>query len=181
MPSYVDIQGVHNPATGTSPPAAWGDAVRDDLEWLARNRPHCRVYNSAAILIPNNTLTALTFDSERFDVGAMHSTVSNTGRLTVPAGGDGIIRVAASIEFAATAGGGYRQLVLRVNGTTTIDSDAKDASSLSGVQLNVDALWAFVAGDYVEACVLHTFGSAINVSAAASYSPEFSAMWECLS
>lgn len=30
-----DLQAIHNPATNTSPPAAWGDAVRDALQFLA--------------------------------------------------------------------------------------------------------------------------------------------------
>ena len=29
---YVDPQTIHNPSTGASPPASWGDAVRDALE-----------------------------------------------------------------------------------------------------------------------------------------------------
>lgn len=30
--AYVDLNTIHNPATGTSPPASWGDAVRDNFE-----------------------------------------------------------------------------------------------------------------------------------------------------
>lgn len=33
---YVDPQTIHNPSTGASPPAAWGDAIRDALETLVR-------------------------------------------------------------------------------------------------------------------------------------------------
>jgi hypothetical protein len=54
--------------------------------------PAARVRNSAAISIPNNVATVLTYDTERFDTvggssGAMHSTSSNTGRLTAQSAG----------------------------------------------------------------------------------------------
>lgn len=29
---YVDLNTIHNPSTGTAPPASWGDAVRDNFE-----------------------------------------------------------------------------------------------------------------------------------------------------
>ena len=41
-----------------------------------------RVYNNANISIPDSTVTALTFNSERWDTDSIHSTVSNTSRLT---------------------------------------------------------------------------------------------------
>lgn len=40
MASYTDPQTVHNPATGTSPPAAWGDTVRDDIVYLYDRGPY---------------------------------------------------------------------------------------------------------------------------------------------
>ena len=32
---YVDPQTVHNPTTGTSPPASWGDTVRDNQQYFS--------------------------------------------------------------------------------------------------------------------------------------------------
>lgn len=29
-----DLNSIHNPASNTAPPATWGDAVRDALQWL---------------------------------------------------------------------------------------------------------------------------------------------------
>lgn len=37
--AYADLQGVHNPATGSSPPAAWGDQARDNDEYLYNRGP----------------------------------------------------------------------------------------------------------------------------------------------
>lgn len=78
---YVDPNTVHNPATGAVAPAAWGDVIRDDLEHLA-DPPQCSVRASVAQAISTNTLTLLTADTEFYDTDAMHSTVSNTSRIT---------------------------------------------------------------------------------------------------
>jgi hypothetical protein len=33
--AWADLNSLHNPATGTSPPATWGDQVRDNFQFLA--------------------------------------------------------------------------------------------------------------------------------------------------
>ena len=38
--AYSDLNGIHNPATGTSPPATWGDQVRDNDEYLHLRGPY---------------------------------------------------------------------------------------------------------------------------------------------
>lgn len=35
--AYADLNTIHNPATGTSPPASWGDQVRDNFEFFNTN------------------------------------------------------------------------------------------------------------------------------------------------
>lgn len=44
----------------------------------------CAAINSAGISIPNLTYTLITFDSELWDTNTMHSTSTNTSRITVP-------------------------------------------------------------------------------------------------
>ena len=56
----------------------------------------CSAWNSATQSVPASTFTVLTFDSEDYDVGGLHSTVTNTSRLTVPSGGDGLYLITAS-------------------------------------------------------------------------------------
>lgn len=71
-----------------------------------QSRFRCKVTDSSAQSISNTTLTNLTFNTELWDTGAIHSTVSNTERLTVPTGGDtGNWLIAASVPFAANATG----------------------------------------------------------------------------
>jgi hypothetical protein len=83
---YVDPNTVHNPSTGAVAPAAWGDVIRDDLEALA-DPPQCSVFASVAQTITNNTLTLLTANSENYDTDAIHSTVTNTSRMTINTAG----------------------------------------------------------------------------------------------
>jgi hypothetical protein len=178
---YSDPQSTHNPTTGVAIPASWGDIVRDDIEWLAGGssnpKPSCRVFNSADISIPNATNTAITFNSERWDNGAMHSTSSNTSRITIPSGGGGKYLFIARCTFAANATG-TRGLFLRLNGSTLFGEDFETSASASaGTRLETQALYNVAAGDYVEAIAYQDSGGALNVLALGNYSPEFECMW----
>jgi hypothetical protein len=56
------------------------------------------VYNSSNFVISNLTLTTLTWDSESYDTSSIHSTSSNTGRLTVPSS---VTKARLSAQIAA--------------------------------------------------------------------------------
>lgn len=177
--AYADPQATHNPSPGTSPPASWGDILRDDHEWTNRNKPHARAYNNANISIANGAVTAVLLNSERVDVGGMHSTSSNTSRLTVPSGGDGWYTGMASASLASNATG-YRICEVRLNGSTVIASDIRGAVSGGTTDFTIPWDWQMVAGDYVEMCVFQTSGGNLNLVFTVSSSPEFSAMWQCV-
>lgn len=130
-----------------------------------------RVFNSAAITLTSGVGAVLTFDSERFDTGNLHSTVSNTSRLTAPI--TGLYLIGASVEFAANATG-IRQFTLRLNGTTIIGVIDQVLSSAGGVTwLTTDTIYRLVAGDYVEVVAAQNSGGNLNVNASGNYSPEF--------
>lgn len=40
MASYVDLVSIHNPATGTAPPATWGDQIRENETYLYERGPY---------------------------------------------------------------------------------------------------------------------------------------------
>jgi hypothetical protein len=60
------------------------------------------VYNSGAQALTQNAWNDLTFDSERWDNGGCHSTSSDTNRITVPTGKDGIWLFGGNIYPGAT-------------------------------------------------------------------------------
>lgn len=160
-----------------------GDVVReisshrlwyyDGTNWRPQSGATARVYNSAAISLTHNTSTELTFDSETYDLDGFHSTVSNTGRLTVPTGFDGTYHVSATAEFAANTTGG-RQLAIKANGSLFIAVQQFEASSVFGTIANVSTTVNLSAGEYVTVEAFQTSGGSLNVSRSASYSPEFS-------
>ena len=134
----------------------------------------CRVTNSADQSVANNTNTALTFDTERFDTAALHSTSSNTSRITVPTGGAGKWMIGGHIAFAGNTTGA-RYVGLRVNGTDYIafqEAITTAATTTLGL-CSVATLYALADGDYVELIAFQTSGGNLNVTASAKYSPEF--------
>ncbi len=127
-----------------------------------------RVYNSASLSIPSGAETALTFNSERWDLNNLHSTSSFTGRITMDAAHTCMV----SASVAMTAGGGtFRDLSIRVNGTTMIAT--QDVSAVNPY-IAVSTIYQFAANDYVEATIFHDAGSPINAIADLNRSPELS-------
>lgn len=157
--------------------AASGEAA--GLVW--QTQPAVRVYNDAALDPDPAGWWACTFNSERYDTDAMHSTVSNTHLLTVPAGGAGIYSIGACMEFATGIEANAASVVgLRflLNGATVIAQDLRNHYRAETTNLAVSLVteYALSAGQTLE-CHVYT-SQDVNVSAAANYSPEFWARWE---
>lgn len=178
--AYSDPNGSHNPSTGTSPPAAWGDAVRDDIVWLAGDaasgnpKPMVRAYNSTSQNIATATWTSMTLNSESYDVGGMHSTSSNTSRITVPSGGGGIYIITAHVGFTASSSGAGRLIRILLNGATTLGaqifcapSATHDGTIMTSVQ------YKLAATDYVECQVYQDTGGILACTCV-----EFAATWQ---
>lgn len=148
--------------------------VQRNFEAIARMRlaagpAQARVFNSGALSINNATPTVTTFDSERWDNGDLHSTSANTGRLTAPV--TGLYVVGASVSFASN-GTGYREVRLRLNGTTSIAIDTRAAITGQPTRVVISTEYRLAAGDYVEVVVEQTSGGALNVEASGNWSPE---------
>lgn len=168
---------IQDPVTDDFITTAWGDGVNAVAAYLGRDLPHARVYNSGAISISNSSLTALTFDSERVDVGSCHSTGSNPSRLTAPDAG--YYSSAGNVSWAANATG-VRQASIRLNGATIIgEVILPNVGAGTAAEIQVVASYQLAAGDYLELCVLQNSGGSLNVNAGASISPEFWFQWVC--
>lgn len=149
--------------------------VKDDagVPKLAAGFAGARVFNSAVQSItPSGTPNVVTFDSERFDTDAFHSTSVNTGRLTIPSGFDGKYLIVGHLGYATNATG-YRDARIRLNGTTDIAIQRVGPHGDSQV-LVVTAIYSLVATNYVELMANQTSGGALNTLASAAISPEFS-------
>src|SRR3990167_9707136 len=129
-----------------------------------------RVYNSGDIAnIVTATITTLTFDSERYDTDTIHSTSSNTSRLTATTAGKYLIWGSATWAFTPVNGA----IFIWLNGTTYI---ARHQPAVDYRTMNVSTVWDMAAGDYVELRVEQNSGGNISISAISAYSPEFGMM-----
>lgn len=131
----------------------------------------CRVYNSIALPIPNAAVTALTFDSERFDTHDAHSTALNPGRLTcqIP----GIYHIGLALAWDPDVNG-RRFAAIRLNGTTEIADVECEQEAAGRWMAAFGTDYQLAVGDYVEAIVYQSSGGPLNIQAALNYSPEFS-------
>ena len=131
--------------------------------------PFARVYNNANISINNNTTTALTFNSERWDTDNIHSTSTNTGRLTCKTAG--VYNISASVQFESNATG-TRAITILLGGTTVIGSDQRLAANVA-TTCNLSIDYVFAVNDYVEVQVYQNSGGALNVVATSERTPLF--------
>jgi hypothetical protein len=169
---YVDPQTVHNPTTGGSPPASWGDTVRDNQQ-LFSTPPSVKAVRTAVQSLANNTTTALAFTAaDEWDTDSFHSTVTNNTRVTIPSGLGGKYYLTANVQHG-TGGTGGRQIVLRKNGATNINSVVTDSAVGNWFASNT-VMVALVPGDYVEVMCFQYTGAALNITGT------FSANWVSL-
>jgi hypothetical protein len=144
-------------------------AIRTDVAASGARFIGCRVYNSTVQSIPNNTVTAVTFDSEFYDTDGIHSTSSNTSRFTVPPGMGGKWRI--SFEGYWDSASGTVQIVYFYKNGSEFSPKLRrriDASSSGVVEIVYprSATLDLVAGDYIEVYVLQNKGSAGSLGAA---------------
>jgi len=132
--------------------------------------PSARVYNNAAISIPNNTFQALTFNGEMWDTDTIHNISTNTGRLTCVTAG--IYNIHGHVQFAANTTG-IRTVRIILNGSAYLASQANHQSSAAVTDLSVNTIYSLSASDYIELVAYQNSGGALDVNAAANYSPEF--------
>jgi hypothetical protein len=101
-----DIQSIHNPATNTSPPASWGDAIRDALQFLAGT-------------------DAAQVDTEQTTTSTTYADLTTAGpAVTITTGTRAIVRISA-LMYQTTGGTGF--VSVAVSGATTVAANDTDA------------------------------------------------------
>jgi hypothetical protein len=129
-----------------------------------------RVFRSAALSIVNATITAISFDAEDYDLGALHNLGVNPTRLTVPAGGAGRYAVCAGISYATNATG-IRQIRFNKNGVLESVSAVQPVNTGNSMYLLGSTILDLAATDYVEVAAYQESGAglALNVSRAETW------------
>lgn len=120
---------------------------------------------STEVTIPSGTVTLLPLPGESWDVGNMHSTTTNTSRLSAPA--DGIYHVTATIMWRANPNGSMRYVTVRRNGIlhdVALAQIPPVNSTVNFTTVVVSAQIKLAASDYVEVSVFQDSGSSVNVA-----------------
>lgn len=147
------------------------DGLRRNQETVQRNlrqpTPNARVRrNAAAQVITNATLTAITFDTEVWDVGNLWK-VGTPTRLTASV--TGLWVVGANVQFQVSAVG-QRQIRLVQNAALnfTVKNQMTNTDGNQPI-LDTYGFTRMVAGDYVELYVYQNSGGNLNVEGGADY------------
>lgn len=139
--------------------------------WIPQKFVGARVLNSANITLTTGVLKLLTFDSERYDNDTIHSTSTNTGRLTTQT--EGYYTIVGNARWAANATG-QRFLDIKLNGTTFIGIQSLDTTTGGFPAVTVTTTIYFLSvGDYVELHAFQNSGGNLDVVNFGNYSPEF--------
>lgn len=145
----------------------WTKAQVNSLLNLFDNRPRAKVFHSTTQSLTSATLTALSFNSEDHDIGALHDTAVNNSRLTIPAGFGGVYLIIGKVAFAANATG-VRVARLHKNGAL-IDTQSTHAATAATTQVVlVSSILVLVATDYIELIGYQDSGAPLNTGDAAS-------------
>jgi len=161
-------------------------AVLTASEWNTNNRDVenwslapaiCQVRQTSAQSLSNNTNTALLFDTEDVDSTGMHSTSSNTSRITAVY--PGWYQFSGGYSAAANATG-VRVSSFQVNSTVVNGSGSDQTSVAAGttVRMPTRTILIFLnVGDFCELAALQTSGGALNTAVTTSEQPHCTAIW----
>ena len=100
----------------------------------------------------------MTFDTERIDTDAFHSTVTNTSRITIPAGKAGKYLITWRVTWAYNTSGD-RGYYLYKNGSI-LDAGYGGASTSTVVQQQQVTIATLAENDYLEVFALQTIAAA---------------------
>lgn len=153
VPIWNGTTWVHPSGTASS-----STFLRGDGTWASPTSTKfgCRLTHSVDQNIANtDTLTTLSFDTELYDNGGCHDTVTNNSRITIPVGAGGLWHFHFGFSWPGTPS--TIRAVFFKNGT---DYNREEQWVGGGtVEGGMDALIQVSAGDYIQVQIAQTSGS----------------------
>jgi hypothetical protein len=141
-------------------------------------QPGCRLTNSVAQVLTNDTFTAIAFDTQRWQRGGIHSTTTNNTRITISDTGKWLVGGNLGYEPHAT---GRRMILIRVDGTVYETAIANPGFApsvgLGNLGLATNTVLDLTAGQYVELIGYQSSGGDLDILKFANMSPEFWAIY----
>jgi hypothetical protein len=125
----------------------------------------CVLFNSADQTASNATNLTLLFDSESIDTDAYHSTSTNTGRITIPAGKGGKYLIISTVRYNSNSSG-RRINEIYLNGSKIREYELANPGTTFPT-LNNSTVLNLTAGDYLESQVFQNSGGNLIIFGAA--------------
>lgn len=124
--------------------------------------PICQLTKNGTVGISASTLTAVLWAVEVVDNDSMHSTVSNTSRITFTHAGLYDIKVALAWDTLSSSGSRFAWVQLNGAGTVLVGSVASGTGNDPTVH-NMAVDYIATAADYIEVFVYQTSGGTLNL------------------
>ena len=140
------------------------DKIADEAVTPPKLEPRLRTlaYRASAQSIPDNTPTLMAWTDEAYDVGGLHSTVTNNSRITVPTGWGGFpLMLIAAIRWAPNGTGSRTVQILKNGSSIAITGESGDANGITIPAMYVDVP---ADGDYYDVEVNQNSGGSLNVT-----------------
>jgi hypothetical protein len=172
VPTPLDWAGnAGNLATAAMLQAGVGDVLNFLL-----NPPGCQVRRTTAQTIANNTVTAISFDTEDFDTDTMHDPASNPTRLTCNTPGRYL--VAGSIPYDAGTTGNREARITKNGSDVSGGRNLIPAPGGGGLVVLTPIIEvSLVAGDFLELRANQSNGTSLTTTAVNSVFPMFRVRW----
>lgn len=151
--------------------------VSTPVSFFTGGMPICIVRQTAAQSLTSGAWTALLFDTEEVDRDGMHSTVTNTSRLTAVTAG---YYWSAGISAFSANATGPRGAALSINGTRVAGRAAECMAVTAGSTNTATPTASIVflnVGDYLELQALQTSGGSLNTSVLSDVQSSLSVLW----
>lgn len=133
---------------------------RDNMNFL-HTAKFARVYRgTSAQSITNNSIQAISFNTETADPWDIHSNSSNPSRITCPATLEGAWAIHAQVQFAANATGD-RRIYLYKTGAELVVKE-RDPNATGVTIMDVYAKVVLAEDDYIEAMVYQNSGGNLD-------------------
>jgi hypothetical protein len=134
--------------------------VRDNVAFLGAP-PTCSAFNSVAQSLTSGVAAVMTADSENFDTDTMHSTSSNTSRITATTAGRYLFFT--TVVFAPN-NIGQRSVDFRFNGSTVTTMMTVDTTGALSCILTAVKTYVLTVGQFVEVQAFQNSGGALNAT-----------------
>lgn len=160
---------------GASDKFSWTAAGVVSLDGATITQLSARVWHNAAQTTTSGVLKILDFNSEIFDRGGLHDTVTNNSRLTAPVAGRYLI--IAHVQWNNESEVGMRQLGIKLNGAADgLAYDRRNATDVGYPNQGLSTMYDLAINDYVELEAKQDSGGNVNINSYTPHTPAFMMM-----